>query len=151
MSLGDYLRLLRAKGGGLTPWDIEAATTLPKGLYRQMEQRYRAIGDDASIAILADYYAIPFEDLRWRLDWSRKALSRALHAAATNQTLITLNLWNRQEATGKVVWWDLGAVGLDAGSGLLLVVQRHAVERWDPRAAEDSAADADDPNDEDDD
>ena len=35
MSLGDYLRLLRAKHGGLTPWDIESATTLPKGLYRQ--------------------------------------------------------------------------------------------------------------------
>ena len=84
MSLGDYLRLLRAKGGGLTPWDIEAATTLPKGLYRQMEQRYRAIGDDASIQILAEYYAVPFEDLRWRLDWSRKALSP--HSCSGNQS-----------------------------------------------------------------
>ena len=46
MSLGDYLRLLRARKGGITPWDIEAATDLPKGLYRQMEQRYRAVGDD---------------------------------------------------------------------------------------------------------
>ena len=31
MSLGDTLRLLRAKHGGITPVDIEAATTLPKG------------------------------------------------------------------------------------------------------------------------
>jgi hypothetical protein len=151
MSLGDYLRLLRAKRGGLTPWDIEAATILPKGLYRQMEQRYRAIGDDASIQILSDYYAVPFEDLRWRLDWSRKALSRALHAAATNQTPIRLNLWNGLEANGKVAWWDLGAVGLDMGRGQLLVVQRHAVERWDPRAPEDNVADTDDPDDGDED
>jgi sRNA-binding regulator protein Hfq len=114
-----------------------------------MEQRYRAIGDDASIQILAEYYAVPFEDLRWRLGWSRKALSRALHAAATNQTPITLGLWNGQEAAGKVVWWDLGAVGLDTGNGYLLIVQRHAVERWDPRAPEESAADADDPDGED--
>ena len=151
MSLGDYLRLLRAKGGGLTPWDIESATTLPKGLYRQMEQRYRAMGDDASIEILAEFYAVPFEDLRWRLDWSRKALSRALHVAATNQMPITLGLWNGHETVGKVVWWDLGAVGLDTGNESLLIVQRHAVERWDPRAPEVSATDADDPDAEDED
>jgi len=151
MSLGDYLRLLRARRGGLTPWDIEAATALPKGLYRQMEQRYRAIGDDASIEILAEFYAVPFEDLRWRLDWPRKALSRALLAAATNQIPITLSLWNGQAAVGKVVWWDLGAVALDTNGGQLLVVQRHAVERWDPRAPEDSAADADNPDEEDED
>jgi sRNA-binding regulator protein Hfq len=152
MSLGDYLRLLRAERGGLTPWDIESATTLPKGLYRQMEQRYRAIGDDAAIQILADYYAVPFEDLRWRLNWSRKALSRALHAAATNQTPITLSLWNGQEVNGKVAWWDLGAVGLEIGGTESLVVQRHAVERWEPRAPEDSVDNADvagDPDDED--
>ena len=40
MSLGDKLRLPRAQRGGITPVDIEAATPLPKGLYRQMEQRY---------------------------------------------------------------------------------------------------------------
>jgi len=116
-----------------------------------MEQRYRAMGDDASIEILAEFYAVPFEDLRWRLDWSRKTLSRALHVAATNQMPITLGLWNGQEAVGKVVWWDLGAVGLDTGNEPLLIVQRHAVERWDPRPPEDSAVDADDPDDQDED
>ena len=151
MSLGDTLRLLRAKHGGITPVDIEAATALPKGLYRQMEQRYRAVGNDESIRVLAEYYGVPFEDLRWRLDWSRKALSRALLAAATNQLPITLSFWNGQEAVGKVVWWDLGAVGLDTSGGQLVVVQRHAVERWDPRAPEDSANDAANPDHEDED
>jgi hypothetical protein len=44
---------------------------------------------------------------------------------------VTLHLWNGQTG-GTVKWWDLGAVGLDTGQGDLLVVQRHAVERWDP-------------------
>ena len=54
MSLGDRLRVLRAERGGVTPAEIEAALPdLPKGLYRYMEQRYRAVGDDATIALLA--------------------------------------------------------------------------------------------------
>jgi sRNA-binding regulator protein Hfq len=134
MSLGDYLRLLRARRGGITPWDIEAASGLTKGLYRQMEQRYRAVGDDDSIRILADFYGVPFEELRWRLDWPRKALSRALAAAVRENRPITLHLWNGESVTGSVQWWDLGAVALEAAPGELLVVQRHAAERWDPRA-----------------
>jgi hypothetical protein len=134
MSLGDYLRLLRAKRGGITPWDIEATTGLTKGLYRQIEQRYRAVGDDDSIRILADFYGVPFEALRWRLDWPRKALSRALAAAAREDRPLILHLWNGQTVTGLVRWWDLGAVGLEMATGELVVVQRHAAERWDPRA-----------------
>jgi len=137
MSLGDYLRILRARCGGITPWDIEAATGLPKGLYRQIEQRYRAIGDDESIRILADFFDVPFEELRWRLDWPRKALSKALVAVSEADGPITLFLSTGQAVTGRVIWWDLGAVGLETPEAGLLVVQRHAVERWDPRAAED--------------
>ncbi|MDQ1300467.1 MAG: cro/C1-type protein [Chloroflexota bacterium] len=136
MSLGDYLRLLRARQRGITPWEIEEATGLTKGLYRQMEQRYRAMGDDDSISILADFYGIPFDGLRWRLDWPRKALSRTLLAMALDQRPLTLHLWNGQVATGTVVWWDLGAVALDAGADDPLIVQRHAVERWSPRLAD---------------
>ena len=113
MSLGDMLRLQRAKHGGITPLDIENATTLPKGMYRQMEQRYRAVGDDDSIRILAEFYGVPADDLRWRLDWPRKALSRAVVAAQAQGTPITFNLWNGHTVTGTVKWWDLGAVGLE--------------------------------------
>lgn len=138
MSLGDTLRLLRAKHGGVTPLDIEAATPLPKGVYRQMEQRYRAVGDDESIRILAEYYGVPFDDLRWRLDWPRKALNHALVACLRDHTPITLYLWNGQTIAGSVTWWDLGAVGLETADGELVVVQRHAAERWAPRVAGDA-------------
>lgn len=148
MSLGDKLRLLRATHGGVTPFDIEEATTLPKGLYRQMEQRYRAVGDDESIRLLADYYGVPFEDLRWRLDWPRKALSHALVACLRDQQPITFHLWNGQTIAGTVKWWDLGAVELETADGGRIVVQRHAAERWEPRVTVDiatgDAADEDD-------
>ncbi len=133
MSLGDYLRLLRAKRGGVTPWEIETATNLSKGLYRQMEQRYRAMGDEEAIRVLADYYGVPYEELRWRHDWSRKALSHTLYAAALKQQPLTFYLWNGQVVTGRVLWWDLAATALDTGAAEPLIVQRHAVERWSPR------------------
>jgi hypothetical protein len=139
MSLGDTLRLLRAKHGGVTPLEIEAATTLPKGLYRQMEQRYRAVGDDESIRILAEYYGVPFEDLCWRLDWPRKALNHALVACVRDNQPITLSLWNGQTIAGTVRWWDLGAIGLETAEGGLVVIQRHAAERWEPRVTSDAA------------
>ncbi len=150
MSLGDYLRLQRARRGGITPWDIEAATELPKGLYRQIEQRYRAVGDDASIHILADFYGLPFEDLRWRLDWPRKALSRALLTAQQNQQPMTLHMWDGSVQRGIVRWWDLGAVALapESGVGDVLVLQRHAVERWDPRGPEPEPGEDDEDEDE---
>jgi sRNA-binding regulator protein Hfq len=132
MSLGDYLRLLRARAGGITPFDIESATELPRGLYRFMEQRYRAVGDDESVRILADFYGVPFDDLGWRLNWPRKALSHSLVAAMRTRSSITLYLWNGHTVTGLVKWWDLGAIGLEADQGDVLVVQRHAVERWEP-------------------
>lgn len=151
MSLGDYLRLLRARRGGITPWDIEAATELPKGLYRQMEQRYRAVGDDDSIRILAEFYGEPYEELRWRFDWSRKLLSSTLLALSLRQEPLTLHLWNGQTVTGTVTWWDLGAIALNVGAEELLIVQRHAVERWSPRLSEPKlvpgAADEDDEED----
>jgi sRNA-binding regulator protein Hfq len=139
VSLGDYLRLLRARAGGITPIDIEAATGLPRGIYRLMEQRYRAIGDDDSVQALADFYGVPFEDLRWRLNWPRKALSRSLVAAMRGKHPITLHLWNGQSVTGIVRWWDLGAVGLQRPEGDLVVVQRHAAERWEPAILDDDA------------
>jgi hypothetical protein len=142
MSLGDRLRVLRAQHGGVTPAEIEEALPeLPKGLYRYMEQRYRAVGDDVSIGMLADYFDVPFEDLRWRLDWPRKALNRAFVHVMQEDAPITLNLWNGDVVRGKVKWWDLGACEVATLAGDT-VVQRHAVERWDPRAPEPEEAEA---------
>jgi hypothetical protein len=100
-----------------------------------MEQRYRAVGDDSSIAMLADYFGVPFEDLRWRLEWPRKALNRALVHVVNEDVPITLHLSTGELVTGKVKWWDLGACEINTAAGDI-VVQRHAVERWDPRAPE---------------
>jgi hypothetical protein len=136
MSLGDYLRLLRAKAGGITPREIEAATGLPQGTYRLMEQRYRSVGEEESIGLLADFYGEPAGELRWRLEWPRKALSRSLVAVIRHGRTITPQLWNGQTVTGMVKWWDLGAIGLETEYDDLLVVQRHAVERWDPHVQE---------------
>jgi sRNA-binding regulator protein Hfq len=142
MSLGDTLRLLRAQRDGVTPAEIEAALPeLPKGLYRYMEQRYRAVGDDNTIRMLAGYFGVPFEDLRWRLDWPRKALNRALFHAEAEKEPITLELWTGEKVTGTVKWWDLGATEIETTGGGV-IVQRHAVERWDPRAAESTADEA---------
>ena len=141
MSLGDKLRLLRAQKGGVTPAEIEAALPdLPRGLYRYMEQRYRAIGDDATIQMLATYFDVPFDELRWRLDWPRKGLNYAFHHAVEQDQPITLHFWNGESVTGKVKWWDLGAAEIASENGSV-VAQRHAVERWDPRAPDAPAAD----------
>ena len=134
MSLGDKLRILRAQHGGVTPAEIEAALPeLPKGVYRYMEQRYRAVGDDATIGMLAGYFDVPFDELRWRLDWPRKELNRALVHAVNEDLPIALHLSDGEVVTGKVKWWDLGACEISTAGGDV-VVQRHAVERWDPRA-----------------
>ncbi len=136
MSLGDRLRILRAQRGGVTPAEIEAALPdLPKGVYRYMEQRYRAVGDDTSISMLAGYFGVPFDDLNWRLDWPRKALNRAFVYAMDEDLPMTLTLWNGDTVSGKVVWWDLGACEVSTPDGSV-VVQRHAVDRWEPRAPE---------------
>lgn len=141
MSLGDKLRVLRAQRGGVTPAEIEdALPELPKGIYRYMEQRYRAVGDDATIEMLAGYFGVPFEELRWRLDWPRKALNRAFVHVMDEDQPLTLQLWNGETVSGKVKWWDLGACEISTDGGDI-IVQRHAVERWDPRAPEPEEAD----------
>jgi hypothetical protein len=132
MSLGDYLRYLRAVKGGPTPWDIEKATGVPSGHYRQIEQRYRAVGDDEALVKLAAYYEVPLAELTWRREKSRKALSAILIRA--QQTGASIRLQLRMPPltfSGKVLWWDLGAtlLELDDGSGQV-VVQRCLVDDW---------------------
>ena len=77
MSLGDYVRYLRAVKGGPTPWEIEAASGIPAGIYRQIEQRYRAIGEEQLLEKMATYYEVAPDELRWRQNWPRKGLTSA--------------------------------------------------------------------------
>lgn len=135
MSANDYLRYLRAVKGGPTPQDIEAATGVGAGAYRQIEQRYRAQGTEEELASLAAYFEAPIEELTSRVEWTRKALSAALVEAVEQDAPIQLALRSGQTLTGKVQWSDLGAALLQLEDGQEVVVQRHMVDRWQIGAA----------------
>ncbi len=130
MSANDYLRYLRAVKGGPTPQDIEIATGVPAGAYRQIEQRYRAMGSEEELASLAGYFGVPVEELIGRVEWTRKALSAALVEAIELDAPIRLELRSGHQWTGKVQWSDLGAALLQLEDGQEVIVQRHMVDRW---------------------
>lgn len=133
MSLGDYLRYLRAMAGGTNPHDIAEAAGLPHGgIITQIEQQFREIGDDEHLEKLATYFGVPVEELRWRRAWYRKRLSLFLDQALAEQRPLRLFLRLGETMTGQVIDWDMGSLGLSLsdGSGEVLV-QRHAVDRWE--------------------
>lgn len=131
MSLGDELRYLRARAGGVTPDDIQEATGISATLYCMLEQRYRELGEDETLESLADYFGADVEALKRARSRSRKALSQYMDQALANKSPVRLNLRCGETLSGSLAWWDLGALGLtpdDGGS--LIVVQRHAVLDW---------------------
>ena len=132
MSLGDYIRYLRAKKGGPDFWTIEEATGIPGRTLREIEQRYRRVGEsDEVIKKLADYFGVPIEELTWRREKWRKLLSEALHTAQSENRPICLKLHNGPTFEGHVLWWDLGATELKLSKeGEQIVVQRHIVDDW---------------------
>ena len=131
MSLGDELRLLRARAGGPTPLEIEEACGVDAGLYRQLEQRYREMGDDETIEKLAAYFGADADALKRARSRSRKALSQHLSEALDSGATIELELRTGETFTGRLAWWDLGALGLEpADGGPLILIQRHAVVGW---------------------
>jgi transcriptional regulator with XRE-family HTH domain len=130
MSTGDYVRYLRAMKGGPTPQDIEQATGVAAGNYRQIEQRYRAMGSAEELASLAGYFEVPADELTGRLEWTRKGLSAALVEAVEMDAPIRLELRSGHNVTGKVLWSDLGAALIQRDDGREVVVQRHMVDRW---------------------
>jgi transcriptional regulator with XRE-family HTH domain len=131
MSLGDELRLLRAKAGGITPSDIEEATGVDAGLYSQIEQRYREMGDDETVERLAAFFGCQAEPLKQARARSRKALSRFLAQALESGDTVEFELRTGDKLMGQVGWWDLGSLGLEpTAGGSLIVVQRHAIINW---------------------
>ncbi|MCC7355135.1 MAG: helix-turn-helix transcriptional regulator [Anaerolineae bacterium] len=130
MSLGDYLRYLRARKGGPTPWEIQEATGVPSGVYGHIEQRYREMGDEETMQKLAAYFGVPLEELMRRKPKYRKALSGALAASMAQNVPIRLILRSGDELSGRVAWWDLGATLLTLDDGSEVVVQRHIVDDW---------------------
>lgn len=131
MSTGDYMRFLRAVKGGPTPFDIENATGVPSSTYRQIEQRYRAIGTEEELTKLATYFDVPLEELSKRQEWTRKGLSAALAVAEEEDRPIRLELRSGAAFSGRVIWSDLGSALLELEDGREVVVQRHVVDRWE--------------------
>jgi len=133
MSLGDFVRYLRAIKGGPDFLTVEEATGVPGRTLREIEQRYRRVGEsEEDLQKLADYYAVPVDELIWRREKWRKLLSEALYTAQTEDRPIRLILRDGPTFEGRVLWWDLGATELDLlDGGETLVVQRHAVDDWD--------------------
>lgn len=131
MSLGDELRILRAKTGGPTPFDIEEATGVDAGIYRQLEQRYREMGDDETLEKLAAYFGCDTEMLKQARSRSRKALTRQLELARRSKEMTELHLRTGETFRGRVTWWDLGSIGFELEDGqTLVVIQRHSVVDW---------------------
>jgi len=133
MSLGDYVRYLRAMKGGPDFFTVEEATAVPGRTLREIEQRYRRVGEnDEDLSKLADYYAVPVKELTWRREKWRKLLSEALYTAQTENRPIRLILRDGPTFEGRVLWWDLGATELELREGgERLVVQRHVVDDWE--------------------
>ncbi len=133
MSLGDYLRYLRARRGGPNPREIAEAAGLPHGgIISQIEQRYRGMGDDETLEKLAAYFEVPVEELRWRRARSRKAFSAFIEDAVRIGQVVCLHLRLGEDLVGRIKWWDLGALSLEPVDGTpQIVVQRHAVDDWE--------------------
>jgi transcriptional regulator with XRE-family HTH domain len=132
MSLGDYIRYLRALKGGPDFWTIEEATGIPGRTQREIEQRYRRVGEsDEDLDKLAGYYGVPLSELTWRREKWRKLLSEALCTAQAEERPIRLILRDGPTFEGRVLWWDLGAAELELlDEEGRLVVQRHMVDDW---------------------
>jgi transcriptional regulator with XRE-family HTH domain len=131
MSLGDELRYLRARAGGLTPSEIADATGVDPSFYVQLEQRYREMGDDETVEKLAAFFECDPEMLKRARARSRKALSFHMHDALENEKPVQLRVRTGETLEGRVVWWDLGTLGLQTkDADAILVVQRHAVIDW---------------------
>jgi hypothetical protein len=145
MSLGDYVRLLRAQQGGHDHAAFAAAYggAATKQLHL-LEMRQRDISDDALLEKIAAFYHVPLAEVQWHRQRSRKALSQYLLDAELAARAITLRLRTDEVVTGELRWWDLAAIGLKQIDGSVLVVQRHAVVDWEGSETQPQPDQADD-------
>jgi len=130
MSTGDYVRFLRALHGGQDFFTIQEASGVPSSVMRQLEQRYRHVGDEETLHRLAEYYGVPAEELLWRREWSRARLTFALEDAIREEVPIRLFLRTGETFEGQVRWVDLAATCLEV-EGQEIIVQRHWVAKWE--------------------
>jgi sRNA-binding regulator protein Hfq len=132
MSLSDYMKMLRARQGGVTPLEIQEVTGIPVHEINYIEMKHRRIGDDDEmLARLAAYFKVPLEQLQWHRERYRKRLTAVLYQRQDSGDPITLKLESGHELSGAVNWFDRSVVALSQEGAETIVVERHAVLDWE--------------------
>lgn len=134
MSLSDYIKYLRARHGGDTPWEIAEASGVPAGAIHLIEVKHRRVGeDDEQLEKLAAFFNIPVEELTRRREAYRKRLAFFLDQMSGSDTPIHLKLEHGEELEGKVLWYAREALALTPEgepNGEPYIVQRSWVADW---------------------
>lgn len=134
MSLSDYIKYLRARHGGDTPWEIAEACGVSAGAIHLLEVKHRRVGeDDEQLRKLASFFGVPLEELTRRREAYRKRLTFFLEGLAGSDTPITLKLEDGEEMEGSVQWYAREALALvppgDNGEAPY-IVQRCWIADW---------------------
>lgn len=138
MSLSDYLKYLRAKKGGVTPWEIAEESGVAAAEVHLLEVKHRRVGDDdESLAKLAAYFGVPVEEFTGRREQYRKLLTQFLEESMQNSAAVSLKLESGEELRGKVGWYSREALALlpitESGPEEdPYIVQRSWISTWQP-------------------
>ena len=132
MSLSDYLKFMRAMKGGVTPWEIADATGVSSKEIHLLEVKHRRMGeDDAMLTKLADYFAVPVDELTRRRDGFRKRLTGFVADRARSGEPVTLRLESGEALHGMIAWFGREAVALQPDDdGPPFVIQRAMIAEW---------------------
>jgi transcriptional regulator with XRE-family HTH domain len=135
MSLSDYIKYLRAKHGGDTPWEIAEASGVPAGAIHLLEVKHRRVGEnEEQLEKLAAFFDVPVEELTKRREAYRKRLTFFLEELAGSDTSITLKLEDGEELEGAVQWYARESLALmpttPGDSGEPYIVQRGWIADW---------------------
>ncbi|HKP52576.1 MAG TPA: helix-turn-helix transcriptional regulator [Chloroflexia bacterium] len=134
MSLSDYIKYLRAKHGGDTPWEIAEASGVPAGAIHLIEVKHRRVGEeDEQLKKLASFFNVPIEELTSRREAYRKRLTFFLEELGGSDTPICLKLESGEELEGVLLWYARESLALTPAndpSGEPYIVQRGWIADW---------------------
>jgi len=134
MSLSDYVKLMRAVKGGVTPWEIAEATGIPSKEVHLLEVKHRRMGeDDAMLEKLAGYFEVPVDDLARRRDQFRKRLTSFAVERQRTQEHVTFELETGESFSGVIVWFAREAIAVQPDGGpedVPVVLQRAMIADW---------------------
>lgn len=141
MSLSDYMKYLRAVGGGLTPWEIAERSGVPAREIHLLEVKHRRVGDnDEILEKLAAFFNVPPENFRNRREAYRKRLTSFLEENLQQASPVILKLEDGEQLEGTIAWFGREAVAITLldgdgksskeGNDAPYIVQRGWVSNW---------------------